>query len=309
MDIELYREFVVLAEELNFHKAAQRLCTTQSTLSKHIATLETHYRIKLFDRDRSHVRLTKHGVVLLDYADAICREYDASRDIMAQPESGGETLSISGILDSPGYFPIMLAVVELLKKQGHGVPRLLPCESASFKSQIALLKSGEAGLSVINATQNMVESLESEEIESELVGSQLLDAVVSEKNPLANLHEIRAEDLSNRTLIQLVGPRFTPSWKQIRRKLEESGVSCNSRPVSASSVYDYINIDPGNAVLLDTRIAPSVHMSGHPGTVRVPVSPESLVLELRALYLTDCRTPTTIAFIQALRECFRQAFT
>ena len=52
MHVELFGEFVVLAEELNYHAAARRLNVAQSTLSKHIATLEREYGTALFVRDR-----------------------------------------------------------------------------------------------------------------------------------------------------------------------------------------------------------------------------------------------------------------
>ena len=68
MQIEHYREFIVLAEELHYRNAARRLCMTQSTLSKHISALEGHYGVRLFERDKLHVSLTSKGSILLESA-------------------------------------------------------------------------------------------------------------------------------------------------------------------------------------------------------------------------------------------------
>lgn len=53
---------VVLAEDLNFTRAAFRLEITQPALSRQIMQLEKQYQFQLFIRDRKHpVRLTEAG--------------------------------------------------------------------------------------------------------------------------------------------------------------------------------------------------------------------------------------------------------
>ena len=53
---------VVLADELNFTRAAHRLRITQPALSKQIMQLEKQYRFRLFIRDRKNpAQLTEAG--------------------------------------------------------------------------------------------------------------------------------------------------------------------------------------------------------------------------------------------------------
>jgi len=58
------RYFIVTAEEMNFTKAAKRLFISQQSLSNHIAKLEDHFGVRLFDRN-TPLTLTDAGESLL----------------------------------------------------------------------------------------------------------------------------------------------------------------------------------------------------------------------------------------------------
>ncbi|MGO4392281.1 LysR family transcriptional regulator [Variovorax sp. M-6] len=68
MDFRQLRQFVVLATELNYRKAAERLNMTQPPLSIAIKRLEADLGVQLFERDRLGVRLTMAGGVFLGEA-------------------------------------------------------------------------------------------------------------------------------------------------------------------------------------------------------------------------------------------------
>ncbi len=60
-DIRLMQAAIVLAEELNFSRAADRLHIAQSTLSKQVLELENQLGFRLFERDHQTVELTDAG--------------------------------------------------------------------------------------------------------------------------------------------------------------------------------------------------------------------------------------------------------
>ncbi|MGF6906086.1 LysR family transcriptional regulator [Fusobacterium sp. PH5-44] len=62
--------FVVLAEELNFTRAARKSYISQQSLSNHISKLEKYYKVKLFDRN-SPMTLTPAGKILYKHAKSI----------------------------------------------------------------------------------------------------------------------------------------------------------------------------------------------------------------------------------------------
>ena len=58
MRVEQVRAFVVLAEELNFRRAAARLFVSQPTLTAQLHQLERDLGVVLFDRGPGGTRLT-----------------------------------------------------------------------------------------------------------------------------------------------------------------------------------------------------------------------------------------------------------
>ena len=60
--------FRVVAEQLSFHKAAEKLFLTQPAVTLQIKALEEDVGIRLFDRAAGRVSLTSQGEILLRYA-------------------------------------------------------------------------------------------------------------------------------------------------------------------------------------------------------------------------------------------------
>lgn len=78
MELRHMRYFLVLAEELNFTRAAERLLIAQPPLSRQIKDLEQELGAPLFVREHHALRLTEEGVRFRDYASRITALADQS---------------------------------------------------------------------------------------------------------------------------------------------------------------------------------------------------------------------------------------
>jgi DNA-binding transcriptional LysR family regulator len=67
--------FHTVAQRLNFTKAAEELSITQPAVTKHIHEIETYFRIKLFQRNGSKIKLTAAGETLLQHTERLFEIY------------------------------------------------------------------------------------------------------------------------------------------------------------------------------------------------------------------------------------------
>lgn len=88
MDLRQLRYFLVLADELHFRRAAERLNITQAPLSLAIQALEQELGALLFNRTNRRVELTEGGAALRVEARAILERVQRSRETIRDLADG-----------------------------------------------------------------------------------------------------------------------------------------------------------------------------------------------------------------------------
>jgi DNA-binding transcriptional LysR family regulator len=105
--------FLVIAEEGNLSRAAERLFVSQQALSEHVKKLEDETQVALLRRSGG-VSLTSEGKLFLDGAKAVLDARDSMlKSLAATTHVGHEKLSISfRHCDPPDELPALLALFE-----------------------------------------------------------------------------------------------------------------------------------------------------------------------------------------------------
>lgn len=100
MDVKHIRAFLIVAEELHFGRAAERLHMTQPPVSRLIRNLEQDMSAQLFERSTRTVRLTAAGEALVEPARNILISYqlaNAAVEAAGKGEVGHLRLGFTGI--------------------------------------------------------------------------------------------------------------------------------------------------------------------------------------------------------------------
>ena len=84
VELRLLRAFAVLADELNFGRAAERLHMTQPALSAQLRQLEQRLGLTLVERSTRRVSLRPEGVALLGPARILLAESGRFAEAVAQ---------------------------------------------------------------------------------------------------------------------------------------------------------------------------------------------------------------------------------
>ena len=80
--------FVAVAEELHFHRAAERCHITQPAMSQQIRRLEDELGVQVATRTKRSVSLTRAGTVFLGEARKTLRQMEQSISLARRTDSG-----------------------------------------------------------------------------------------------------------------------------------------------------------------------------------------------------------------------------
>lgn len=149
--------FFAIAKNMNFTKAAEQLHVTQSALSQRIAKLEEDLGTTLFIRDRTSIRLTETGAMVLRYCHL---NRMAEAELLAKLKSSNEDLA--GILRVGGFSSINRSlVIPALKKIMNKNPRLsIQLLTKEIRELSRLLNTSEADY-IFSTNRSSSEDIES----------------------------------------------------------------------------------------------------------------------------------------------------
>lgn len=183
--------FLVVAEELHFGRAAERLRIAQPQLSQVIRRLEDFSKVKIFTR-RPRVRLTAAGEILVEMAKRIEVEVEAGMDHAHAVGSG-----------KLGTVRLGFSAAAMLGT----IPQLLEQFTSDHPEVTVILIEGKSSSLWDMLERNELDLIISRDLrydtvaESTPIINEDMMVVMSEKHPLSSATEIKLSDLSEEPFV------------------------------------------------------------------------------------------------------------
>lgn len=290
MNTRKLRSFVVLAEELNFRKAAARVNISQPALSGQIRELERETGVMLVSRSRTRVELTRAGQEFLPAAKACLSELDQGLAALQRlRQASTKTLRL-------GYVEYVCrrflgATLRWYRQQMPQI-QIEPVELYSSAVIEALLGHridlGFAFLPVSKA-----------ELASRLVVEGRWMVAFPEDHPFSAARTISASKLRGAQLILFARHLNPPLYDHLLDKLLQA---TSQKPDvvyhTAQPQLGYNMVTEGIGLF----IISSFTQEPHPGVAFRPLTGFDTRLPLGAVWNRNHETPAVRAFLKALRS-------
>lgn len=196
MDINYFKEFSVLAETKNYWEAAERLFINQSTLSKHIKSMENELGIPLFSRTTRKVALTEFGTALLPYAQSIMHTQFEYSALLLQKQNSMKGLLAVGSIPAMAQYNITQLLLNFQRSYPDYSFRVTEDDAKNLKK---LLTTKKCELIFLRESKHDIPN--TAETPDDLVRipyiTDYLVALLPNGHPLADRTELTLRDLQN----------------------------------------------------------------------------------------------------------------
>ncbi len=292
VDIRYIESFLTLTEELNFSKAARKVCVSQSAFSHQIALLESEFGNSLFHRNKRVVELTEFGKEFLPYARSIVGEYrnwEMNRAMIRPREE--RSLRIGFLCDLPGD-TIPRAVEGF--KSAHG-----DIDLNFFDRTLTGILTGlrenefDCAFTMVNDADTF------EGLRSVRLRTYPLCAVLHQSHPLAERDSISLAEIATESFIHIDNESYAAGTRQVRRLCDELGFEPRlaNKVSQVSSLLSLVEFGMGIALVTSAAegIAPK-------SVVFVPLEERDACSHLVVLWRCSNKNPLLPDFIRCAEE-------
>lgn len=191
MNLQLIKYFIALANTKNFTRASEQVYVVQSTFSAGIKKLENHLGVKLFERDKRNVSLTKAGEALLPQATELMNQWYTIEESFKIRSHVEVKLGFVQNID----INIVLPIVNQFKQE-HPLSEL---EIFEDKNEV-LLKMLDSNS--IHAFFTERQDFKNSDYQTLEVSNEILFFAVHQNHPLANKDSIQLSALHQEPFIE-----------------------------------------------------------------------------------------------------------
>ena len=194
MTLKQLRDVVTVAETGNITEAAGKLFIAQPSLTASIQELEKEFGIRIFERGKKGISLTKEGEEFLGYARQVLDQTNLIEERYTGTSAGKNKFSVS----SQHYSFAVEAFVELLKEYGGDKYEFHMRETQTYEiiEDVARMRS-EVGILYLNSFNETVilKTLRDNNLAFEPLFTAKPHVFIGKSSPLAKKKKLTTEDL------------------------------------------------------------------------------------------------------------------
>ncbi|MGE7926607.1 LysR substrate-binding domain-containing protein [Lysinibacillus xylanilyticus] len=290
MDIRKMRYFMMVAEELNFSRAAERLRMAQPPLSQEIRKLEEELGVQLFHRTKRMVELTDAGRIFLEGSQQTLLQLERTIKETQLAAEGKIGSLIIGFVDSTEI------VIEVLNKFRERFPKIqLILREMTTEQQLKALYEKQIHIGFIRS------KLDNGILTSEVCSEESLRLVLHQDHPFASLPEIPLRLLIDEPFILFprhMGPSF---YDLIISYFWDHGVSLNvvQEAIQMQTIVNLVATGMGVSV-----VPSSVESYKHPGVIYKKIQETTPKVNLYVGWREDEKSAVVNHFLTVVREMY-----
>lgn len=296
MKIQLLEEFIILAEMLNFTKAAQKLCLTQPVLSRHIKELEEYFGDELFLRDTHSVKLSTTGQLVLLESKKVVNQFKTSMTTIHNfTGKSKQTLSVVYLGDAFGS-----VLIDILTNFNETHAQIdVKYRDCDIDDAINYLKNNEydVGFIIRPSLSDKFEAFESLELET-----SRLCAVVNKAHPLANREHVLLTELVKYPIIREDPREFIYSDEYSTSFFQKNNLDYKLYKEYPNLKTCFLNIERHKDTIM---LIPShqLHLIGK-NSLGIPVLDDNCFYILELVWNKHNRNPGLLKFIKEFQDSF-----
>lgn len=294
MQIDYFKEFLILAKYLNYSIAAEKLFITQPVLSRHIKALEDYLNTQLFDRSTQSVKLTEDGAYLFDEIQGIIHNYDK---VVSKIRVKDADSNISIVIGVPYY-----AIKDYLRSVPGYIEKTYPHIDMNFITGdpyelINYVLNGKADIIVIpNIPFAGSKLLNFVDLYEERIG-----ILCNKCDPIALNKRLSITEIQNIKILSVNNNYFETMWDMITKICESYGFHPPTPKLLNQMEAVLISIDRASGISINGSHMQNVPMNN---IIFIPFSNNECSRRISLCYKNDNKNPAIGTIKQAFKHIY-----
>ena len=292
------REFIELAIQLNFTKAAESLHLSSSALSRHIADLEDELGVELFER--GPLALTKAGESYLESIRAIIEELDAAIERCRRVGQAAErSFSVYILPIQDDLHQIAYDAAALLRQNIPGLTTDVCVDDRFLTTQEAIL-SNKADVGIVY--EGSFEELS--DIERVPLGASPVCAWVLKSSPLADHASVTLGELAEYVHPSSTNRQSLTGIESTKKRFMSAGLNFKTRLKNVKERAGfYLTLRPDEFMIDFAQDLKPLQVN--PDIVQLSLDPP-LISNVYLAYRRDNKTPELMQYINFCLQLMKE---